>query len=80
MVFLIGTVRSALKSSFSRVVWRWGRIVAWLRTCFGRTLVLQDHRGLFYEIEYGEPFTELAGIPRSRREFTDDPEVLDFLE
>ena len=47
---------------------------------FGPSFVLRDRRGLRYRIEYGEPFSRLAGVPPSRRVFNDDPPLLDYLE
>lgn len=47
---------------------------------FGSTFVLRDRRGLRYRIEYGEPFSRLAGVPVWRREFTDDPKMLEYLD
>jgi FkbM family methyltransferase len=47
---------------------------------FGSTFVLRDRRGLRYRIEYGEPFSRLAGVPWWLREFTDDPGMLAYLE
>lgn len=57
------------------------RAIAWARArLFGSTFFLRDRRGLRYRIEYGEPFSRLAGVPVWRREFTDDREMLAFLE
>lgn len=55
--------------------------IAWARArLFGTTFVLRDRRGLRYQIEYGEPFSHLAGVPAWRRELTDDPKMLIYLE
>lgn len=60
------------------LVTRW---IAWARArIFGTTFVLRDRRGLLYQIEYGEPFSRLAGVPAWRRELTDDPKMLVYLE
>lgn len=65
----------------SRSLRSWGRWVAWSRTrILGTPLVLADRRGILYEVEYGDTYAHLAGAPRSRREFTDDPTVLAYLE
>lgn len=47
---------------------------------FGPTFILRDRRGIRYRIEYGEPFSRLAGVPAWRREFSDDPRMLAYLE
>lgn len=46
----------------------------------GKALIIEDRRRLVYRLEIGEPFTYLAGVPRSRRELTDDPTVTAYLE
>lgn len=57
------------------------RGIAWARArIFGSTFVLRDRRGLRYRIEYGEPFWRLAGVPPWRRDVTDDPKLLAYLE
>lgn len=53
------------------------RARAWI---FGPTFVLRDRLGLRFRIEYGDPFTRLAGVPAARREFTDDGKMLGYLE